>query len=148
MNLSNLSPSSKVWLYKADRKLTLPEQAFIEKELEIFIPQWASHGNKLFGAGQVAHDWFIILVVDETHSSASGCSIDTSVQFVKALGKELNIDFFDRMHVLIEQEGKQEQVHFSEISKHSEAKVYNPLISTLEDYRTNWLIKVSESQFA
>ena len=148
MSLSNLSPSSKIWVYKSNRELTLTEQAFIREELDLFIPQWASHGNKLFGGAEVRENWFVILAVDETQSMASGCSIDTSVQFMKALGKELNVNFFDRMHVLIAKEGLKTQVHFSELGSHQDWELYNPLVPTLEEFNSNWLIPVNKSQFA
>jgi len=148
MNLSNLSPSSKVWVYKSSRELTQSEQELIHKELDIFIPQWASHGNSLFGGGKVVDNWFVVLAVDETQTAASGCSIDTSVQFMKALGKELNVDFFNRLQVLIERDGEKQQVHFTEIGSYPEAKIYNPLVSNLEELESNWLIPVQESQFA
>lgn len=148
MSLSNLSPVSKIWIYKSNRELTKAEQEFIRKELDIFIPQWASHGNKLFGAAEVFEDWFVVLAVDETQSMASGCSIDTSVQFMKAVEKELNLNFFDRMHVLINQDGEKKQVHFSELSDYPAAYIYNPLVSTLGEFSSNWLIPVRESQFA
>ncbi|MDG1333497.1 MAG: hypothetical protein P8P74_14270 [Crocinitomicaceae bacterium] len=148
MSLSNLSPSSKVWVYKSNRELTSSEQEFIRKELDIFIPQWASHGNQLFGGAEVVENWFVVLAVDETQSAASGCSIDTSVQFMKALGKELNVDFFDRMHVLIAKEDMKVQVHFSELGSHSDWDVYNPLVSNLEEFRSAWLTPIKESQFA
>ncbi|PIE86592.1 MAG: ABC transporter ATPase [Bacteroidetes bacterium] len=148
MSWNNLSPSSKVWIYKANRELTASEQDFIRKELDVFIPQWAAHGNSLFGGAEVVENWFVVLVVDESQTIASGCSIDTSVQFMKALGKELNVDFFDRMHVLISDAGEKKQVHFSEIGNHPEAKIYNPLVSTLGEFTSNWLVPVNESQFA
>lgn len=148
MSLSNLSPSSKIWIYKSNRELTASEQAFIREELDIFIPQWASHGNKLFGGAEVRENWFVVLAVDETQSMASGCSIDTSVQFMKALGKELNVDFFDRMHVLISKEDMKTQVHFSELGSHADWDVYNPLVSTLEEFNFSWLVPIKESRFA
>lgn len=148
MSISNLSPSSKVWVYKSNRELTASEQSFIKEELGIFIPQWASHGNQLFGGAEVVENWFVVLAVDETQSMASGCSIDTSVQFMKAVGKELNINFFDRMQVLIDNGGEKEEIHFSEIGNHPDAKIYNPLISSLEEFNSSWLIPVKESQFA
>lgn len=148
MSLSNLSPSSKVWVYKSNRELTSSEQELIRKELDLFIPQWASHGNQLFGGSEIAENWFVILAVDETQSMASGCSIDTSVQFMKALGKELEVDFFDRMHVLIAKDDMKVQVHFSELGSHLDWEVYNPLVATLEEFNSRWLIPVKESQFA
>ena len=148
MSLSNLSSSSKIWIYKSNRELTLSEQSFIREELDLFIPHWASHGNKLFGGAEVRENWFVVLAVDETQSTASGCSIDTSVQFMKALGKELNVDFFDRMHVLITNGEMKVHVHFSELGSHPDWELYNPLVSNLEEFNSRWLIPVKESQFA
>ncbi len=148
MSLANLSPSSKIWVYKSNRELTASEQAMIRQELDLFIPQWASHGNQLMGGAEVRENWFVVLAVDESKSMASGCSIDTSVQFMKALGKELHVDFFDRMHLLIAKEGMKVQVHFSELGSHADWEVFNPLVSTLEEFNSNWLIPVKESQFA
>lgn len=148
MSISNLSPTSKIWIYKSNRELTSSDQAFIREELNSFIPQWASHGNQLFGGGEIFENWFVVLAVDESQSMASGCSIDTSVQFMKAVGKELNVDFFDRMHVLISNGNEKEQIHFSDISNHPDSKIYNPLISNLADFNSNWLVPVKESQFA
>lgn len=145
MSFSNLSSSSKVWVYKSNRELIPAEQAFIREELALFIPQWASHGNKLYGAAEVIEDWFVVLVVDETQSMASGCSIDTSVQFMKAVGKELNVDFFDRMHVLITNGDMKVQVHFSELGSHTDWEIYNTLVSNLTEFQSKWLIPVSNS---
>ncbi len=148
MGFSNLSPRSKVWVYKSNRELSPAEQAFIREELNLFIPQWASHGNQLFGGAEVVENWFVVLAVDETKSMASGCSIDSSVQFMKAVGKELNIDFFNRMHVLISKGDEKKEVHFSDVGTYSEWKIFNPLISTLAEFNTSWLVPISESQFA
>ena len=77
MSISNLSPTSKIWIYKSNRELTQSEQAFIREELNVFIPQWASHGNQLFGGAEIFENWFVVLAVDEEKSMASGFSIDT-----------------------------------------------------------------------
>lgn len=148
MTLNNLSPSSKIWIYKSNRELTASEQELIRKELDIFIPQWAAHGSSLFGGAEVLENWFVVLAVDESQTMASGCSIDTSVQFMKALGKELNVDFFDRMQVLMDLNGEKKQVHFSEIGENPDAKIYNFLVSTLGEFHSSWLIPLNESQFA
>lgn len=147
MSISNLSPTSKIWVYKSNRELTSSDQAYIREELDTFIPQWASHGNQLFGGGEIVENWFVVLAVDESQSMASGCSIDTSVQFIKAVGKEINVDFFDRMHVLISNGDEKEQIHFSDISNYSDSKIYNPFVTNLADFNSKWLIPVKESQF-
>ena len=147
MELKELSPDSRVWIYKSNRPISEEEQSQITNELNAFIPTWAAHGNELFGAAEIVKDWFVVLAVDESKSYASGFSIDSSVQVIKSLGAKLNIDFFDRMHVLIERDDKLENVHFSNLAKYPESRVYNPLIEKLGDYLSNWLVKVNESSF-
>lgn len=148
MYFENLSPESKVWIYKADRELTSQEVQMIESSLAEFIPQWAAHGNKLFGGARVLHDWFVVIAVDEKQQMASGCSIDTSVRFMQDLGRKLNIDFFNRLKVLIEKDGERQQVAFSELGEYADWSVYNPMITNLNDLNHNWLKVISESQFA
>jgi len=43
------------------------------------------------------HNRFLVLMVDETQAGASGCSIDSSVAFVKQIQAQYGVDFFDRM---------------------------------------------------
>lgn len=146
--METLLPTSRVWIYKSNRVMTETEQSLISKELDDFIPGWASHGNQLFGAAEIVHDWFVVLVVDESKSMASGCSIDSSVQFIKMLGEKCGLDFFDRMHVLVEKDGQAKNVHFSDLSDYQDCTLYNPFVDNLADYRSNWKVKVSESSFA
>ena len=141
----NLSPDSRVWVYKSSRRLTTEEQQFIQQELDTFISRWAAHGNQLFGKGAVREDWFVVLAVDEAKGAASGCSIDTSVQFMKALGEELNVNFFDRMKVLIKEGDHKSEIHFSELGNHPDAKVYHPMVRTLHALQNNWLVPVRSS---
>ena len=148
MNLSNLSPDSRVWVYKADRPMSESERNSISEELNNFIPQWAAHGANLFGGAEVLNEWFVAIAVDESQVLASGCSIDSSVKFIREVGARLNINFFDRMHVLIHKDGEDQNVHFSELSNFQDWKIYDPMVETLGDYNANWLVNVSESRFA
>ena len=40
--------------------------------------------------------YFILLAVDESHTAASGCSIDKATHFVKDLGQSLNLNFLEK----------------------------------------------------
>ena len=93
----HLSPHSKVWIYTANREFSSEDEAIIADAMKRFLPQWAAHGNALFGDYSLEYQRFLILVVDESQAGASGCSIDTSVRFIKDLGTRLNIDFFNRL---------------------------------------------------
>ena len=139
--------NSKVWIYTSNREINVNEQVAIQSELDQFMKEWAAHGNSLFGEAKILEDRFVVLVVDESMVSASGCSIDTSVNFMKSIGQKFDIDFFDRLNMTIESDGEKKRVHISELKDHEDAFVYNPMITSLSELRTNWKVKVSESPF-
>lgn len=145
--MNHLPGHSRVWVYKSDRPFNDSDKALIRERMNSFIPKWAAHGNQLFGDWSIERDWFLIIALDESKSMASGCSIDSSVQAVKAIGNDLKINFFDRLNVLIEKNEELKEIHFSEISNHKDAKLFNPMVEQLADLQNNWLIPVSESQF-
>ncbi len=147
MFFPELSPNSKVWIYSSNRDLSSTEVNFIEDELTKFIPQWAAHGDKLAGNGIVHKDRFIILSVDENQIHASGCSIDSSTRFVKEIGAEIGVDFFNRMNMVVEANGSMDTVHISDLKNHMSSSVYNPMITKLSELNSTWLIPVSESPF-
>lgn len=140
--------TSRVWVYQSQTPIAKKDQEDIYKKLKLFISGWATHGTDLFGGAEIIDDYFIILCVDENRVPASGCSIDTSVRFIKDLENAFDLKLFDRMHVLTEENGSKSIVHFSDLSKHPNAYVYNPMIQTLGELRNNWKIKISESTFA
>jgi hypothetical protein len=83
---------------------------------------------------------YLVISVDEKIVSASGCSIDSSVHFVKSLGSELKVDFFNRMNVLsYVNESEIRAVNYFDAVNNRQSYL-NPLIDKLEDLRSNWLI--------
>lgn len=96
-NVEGFAPESKVWLYVADRPLAAAETARAEAALQSFAKQWTAHNQALQAAAEVFQNRILVLMVDETRAGASGCSIDTSVHFLEALGREMGLDFFERM---------------------------------------------------
>ena len=97
---SELPNESRVWLYLANRKLDNTELVFAEEQLSVFLSGWKAHGKNLKSNGAFLFSQYLVLSVDEDVESASGCSIDSSVHFVKSLGAQLNVDFFNRLNVL------------------------------------------------
>ncbi len=146
--MEKLPKSSNVWLYQADRELTANEISYLEKELNVFIREWATHGTQLYGAFEVKHNRFLILAVDENKVPTSGCSIDTSVHKMKEIGAKINVDFFNRLNVFISKENEWKKVHISDLKEYPEWTFYNPMIKTLDDLSNSWEIKVKDSPFA
>ena len=98
------SPQARVWIYQADRNLLPSEIVFIEKALPSFLAEWAAHGEKLAAYGTVLHHRFLVLAVDEAQAMASGCSIDASVHWVSHMQQQLQVNFFDRLHIVAQDE--------------------------------------------
>ncbi len=147
MYFPDLPDTSRVWIYTADRTIDQQEQELIQAKLDAFIPEWTAHGAKISGDAGVIENYFVVLVVDESKAGASGCSIDTSTRFIKDLGSQLNVDFFDRLYMIVKENGENKRMHISELSNHPDAEVFNPMVSTLGELRNNWLVEVKSSPF-
>lgn len=92
-----MSPQARVWIYPTSRPLTEQEAKQILDRSQRFIDQWSAHGAKLEADTRLLHKHFLVIAVNEASAAASGCSIDASVHFIRQLGAEMDIDFFDRM---------------------------------------------------
>lgn len=89
--------SARVWVYQSDRPFQDAAIAGLQKKVQDFAQSWISHDRRLRAFADIWHRRFIILIVDESMAGASGCSIDSSVRFLKALQAEYEVDLFDRM---------------------------------------------------
>lgn len=102
----NQPSTARIWLYQANRTLTIAEMAFIEKYLLEPITQWAAHGAGLQASFQIFENRVVAIALNENVNEASGCSIDASTRWFKDLGQILNIDFFDRNLCYLDKEWK------------------------------------------
>lgn len=137
--------SSRVWVYASNRALNPTESAFVQDEINEFVKQWATHGKELVAKGAVLFDRFILLAVDEQKVGASGCSIDSSVHFVKALGKELDVNFFDRLNLYITKDQEIKRIHISDMANYPDWNLFDPMIANLEQLVNSWVVPVNES---
>lgn len=141
-----LPDTSRVWLYVSDRPFDATESNYIQDALSDFTQnKWATHGTKLMASGSLELNQVVILAVDQDVMNASGCSIDSSVRLMKQLGSELQVDFFNRLFVLVSNETEIKRVHIQELNQFSDWKLLNPLAINLEEVRKNLWIDVTES---
>lgn len=148
MFFEDLNSTSKVWTYTSDRILTNEEVEQIQSNANAFVKDWAAHGAGLEARALVYKNRFVILAVDESNVNASGCSIDSSVKFIKSAGNHFKIDFFKRTNMIVESEsGELSDVHVSDLKNVHNAFVYNPMITTLSQLRNEWLIPIAQSPF-
>ncbi len=149
---SLFDPKSKVWIYQSNRHLKDEEVEAIKTDLTTFAHTWVSHSNALKAIGLVFFNRFLILMVDETVSGASGCSIDKSVHFMKSLEAKYNLDLFDRMNVAyvageeIKAAHKNELIALYEKGEiNDDTKIFNNLANTKDQLENGWLIPLSQS---
>lgn len=148
MFFEDLHNESKVWIYTSDRELTNAEVNLLQNEANMFVKDWAAHGAELKAGALVYKSRFLILAVDETDVYASGCSIDSSVKFIKSIGNQLGINFFNRMNlIVVNGSGILKSVHISELKSYIDHSVFNPMITSLRQLRSEWLIPVDQSPF-
>jgi hypothetical protein len=142
---------ARVWIYQSSRPLTGAEAASVQHFLENQANQWAAHGAPLTAAVRVLHRRFAVVAVDETRNGTSGCSIDASTRWLKDLGAQLNLDFFDRsMAYLDGDEVKtlalpEVKIAVADGRLTPETPVFNNLVPTLGDFRRSWQVPAGQS---
>ncbi len=150
---SELSPQSKIWIYQSNRPFTNSETTHIQQEIADFANQWAAHGQGLKAFGTLYYNQFIVLMVDESIQGASGCSIDSSVHFLKDLQKKYNVNLFDRLNMTYRNASNQiatanrdefeKLVNIGEIN--DTTIVFNNLVRNKQEFETKWEIPMAES---
>lgn len=145
MIFSSISKDARVWVYQANRVITENEKQQISDRLHDFTAGWAAHGAKLVAEATILGDYFVVLAVDETVEMPSGCSIDSSVKFIKSIGADFKIDFFNRLKLVVKKEGEVKMIAFSDLVDYSDWKVYNTLVNTVDGLNHSFLIPVIES---
>ena len=159
-SLENLFPEmqrfSKIWIYQSDRFLEANEIELITSKATAFVSGWDSHGSKLKADFVLLHNLFLVFVVDETVHEASGCSIDRSVHFVKAIEKEVGTNFFNRtLTAYFKEDGSitfaplnamKRLIASGEITK--ETLIFSNLVQDLEGFKANWMMPVKDTWVA
>lgn len=151
--LSEVSDTNRVWIYQANRFLSEQETAIVKQSALQFVQNWAAHGKKLSSGADVIENLFVVVHVDEAQAKASGCSIDSSVHWITALGKDLRIDFLGRTDVaykdindslnLVKLNEFEDLVNRGEIDENTQ--VFNNMAFSGRDLKYSWLTTVKES---
>jgi len=147
-----LPDTTRVWIYQAQVPFTENKITEIRQHISNFTTSWVSHNNQLRAFGDIYHNQFIILMVDESLAGASGCSIDKSVHFIKQIEQHYNVDLFDRMTFTYkdgEEVKSAPRIEFSQLYKtgkiNDNTLVFDNLIKTKGDFETNWVKPLGES---
>jgi len=145
----------RVWIYQSSRPFSAEEQESIQQKLSSFVAVWNAHGKSLAAKAELRHGLFIVLGVDEQKVQASGCSIDSSVHFLKGLEREFGVSLFDRFQ-LAYRDGEEIKVvsrpEFEQLIQsglvHSETIVFNNMVTDETGLLRDWEIPFKKSWHA
>ena len=155
VSFDSLPDTSRIWIYQADRSFSEKEIAEIESALGQFITSWTAHGSDLKAGFEIRYKRFIILALDHSPASASGCPIDASVHFIQSLEQNYKVNLMDRMNVSFKQgeyiaykplKDFKKMAKDKAISK--ETVVFNNLVTNKQEYLEHWEVPAQESWHA
>ncbi len=157
MSIANTSESEessvKLWIYLSSRLFTAEEEKWLLEKGTSFTNTWEAHGKKLLSTFLVLARGIVVIMVDESSAEATGCSIDKSVNLMKELGSEMNIDFLDRMRAAYLTENHELKIctvdeiksAYSSGSINDDTKVFNSLIDSKDDLTEKLYIPFKDS---
>ncbi|MCG2611572.1 ABC transporter ATPase [Flavobacterium sp. SM15] len=152
VDFNTLPEESKIWIYQSNRKFTDEELQEIETSLETFINEWSAHGTGLQASFITKYHRFIILAIDQSVQAATGCSIDSSVNFIQSLEKKYEVDLLDKMNVtfkLGEHIAYKPLIDFKKMAKEKAVSentvVFNNLVNTIGEWQDFWEVPAKES---
>ena len=152
VDFNTLPEESKIWVYQSDRKFSDEEVQEIETLLASFISEWSAHGTGLEASFLTKYNRFIIIAVNQGVQSATGCSIDASVNFIQSLAQKYNVDLLDRMNVtfrLGEFIAYKPLIEFKKMAKEKAVSentiVFNNLVNTVGEWQDFWEVPAKES---
>ena len=152
MDLLSYPDNARVWIYAADLKIPEDRVEAIYKRITDFAKEWSSHQQALKATGGLLHNYFIVFVVDDGYNKPGGCSIDSSVRFVKSLGEELELDFFNRNVFYYLDNDTVKSISRNDLQGAMEegrlnenTLFFDTLVQTKSDFQKHWLKKLGES---
>ncbi|HRG31724.1 MAG: hypothetical protein JNK69_12865 [Saprospiraceae bacterium] len=152
MDLISFPDNAKIWIYPSDNRFEDDLLEDIQLRIQTFTAQWVSHQKSLRATGGILHNYFVVLVVDESEVSASGCSIDESVSFIKNLETIYHTDFFNRLNFYYIDQEEIKLVAAMQMSEwYQNGKIndstlfFNTLVQDKRQFIENWLVPLKDS---
>jgi len=151
-DFNDLPETSRVWVYQANRSFSEEELTELRSLLDEFITQWTAHGSQLKAGYDLPYNRFIVIALDQSLASASGCSIDASVRFIQDLEEKFEVELLDKMNVSYKQGEFIAYKPLQDFRKMAKDKavsgntiVFNNLVTNKHEYLNHWEVPASES---
>ena len=147
-----ISDESRIWIFQSNRLISDLDIESLEKQIDVFLSSWTSHGNQLMVASKIKYNLFIIIALDQSCSTASGCSIDKLVSFIKNIENDYQISLLDRLDISFRDKNKISVLRLDDFKRkilekkiNNDTIVFNNLINLKSDLDDNWEIPLNRS---
>lgn len=155
VEFKELPNTARIWIYQCNRSFSPTELGEIHQLMQVFLTQWTAHGAELKAGYEIPYNRFIVLGLDQSLNSASGCSIDASVHFIQQLEEKYKVDLLDKMNVSYKQGEFVAYKPLKDFKKMAKERavskntvVFNNLVATKQEYLEHWEVPASESWHA
>ncbi|WP_420600873.1 ABC transporter ATPase [Flagellimonas sp.] len=155
VDFESLPDTARIWIYQCNRSFSSEELEDVNNALSQFLEQWTAHGSELSAGFEIKYKRFIVIGLDQSNASASGCSIDTSVHFIQGLEQKYGVELMDRMNVSFKQGEYVAYKSLKDFKKMAKDKaiskstiVFNNLVTNKLEYLEHWEVPASESWHA
>ena len=150
VTFDKISDQSRIWIFQSNRLIPDLDIEPLKKQIDIFLSSWTSHGNQLMVASKIKYNLFIIIALDQSCSTASGCSIDKLVSFIKNIENEYQISLLDRLDISFRDKNKILVLRLDAFKRkilekkiNNDTIVFNNLINLKSDLTDNWEIPLN-----
>ena len=152
VEFNTLPDESWVWIFQASSSFSEEELQQLRQDMDAFVADWTAHGSDLRAGYEIRYNRFIVLALDQTLNTASGCSIDASVRFIQQLEQQYKVELLDKMNVSYKQGdfvAYKSLVDFKKMAKQKAVSkntiVFNNLVTNKHEYRNHWEVPAEES---
>lgn len=148
----NLPQHSKIIIYQSKRDFNNEELTEVEEILNKFMAGWNTHGDALTADYAIPYDRFIVIAVDESQVSTSGCSLDSLTRTMKKIEEKFNFGLMDQMMVSYSHNNEiftlpltefKQKVRSGEVPE--DAHIFHNGVTNLGEFEESWEMPLAES---
>ena len=152
VDFNALPDTSKVWIYQSNKEFSDLQQKEISNILDDFVDFWTHHGDDIKGSYQIRYRHFIILAIDESYNSISGCSIDASIKIISEIENKYNVELLNRRSTAFRDGENINVVSLPDFQKYAgmqkilpETIVFNNMVTTKKALENEWEVRADSS---
>mgnify|MGYP001373428050 CR=1 FL=1 len=150
--IKSYSSNSRLWIFQSLSLLTNHEKEIISNRLNNFFDNWDAHGKILKSSSFFVYSNFLVVLVDSSEVTATGCSIDKLFNKIKEIGEKLNKNLINNNFVAYKFNDS-ESINFLNLFDFKkkirdklilDCVVFDNSISNIEQFKKSWVINIED----